>query len=336
MNRILKTLLVGVAGRAHWVLELARPEAGFEIMGLCDVNEEALTRVAADLRLPPAACHRDLADAIRRDTPDCVIVCAPTRFHVALARQGIDAGLPVLMEKGMAPNWPDASALVRYAAEKDGRFCVAQNYRYKTVERTISACLRGEIAGANPGRIGFGDLIHHRVRPHPRTLDYPSASVWDMSCHHFDNLLCWLGAPLAVTAHAFGAPWSPYAHPNNTAAFIEFEGGARINYFHGHDSARGIYQMTLHGEHGALVTDDSTVGFSARPAEQFGKRPVEIVSLPDEGPAEAAVLRDFHRYVTGGVEPGISGRHNLEVMAMCEMCVRSAGQGRRVERAEIR
>ena len=335
MSRILRTLLAGVAGRADWVLGLARPENGFEIVGLCDVDETALLQAAARLGLPAPACHRDLATAIRQTVPDCLVICAPTRFHVPMAMQGIDAGLAVLTEKGMAPDWENARALVKYASERDALLCVAQNYRYKTVERTVAACLRGELAGNDPGKIAFGDLIHHRVRPEPRTLNYPFASVWDMSCHHFDNLLSWLGAPLAMTAHAFGAPWSAYTHPNNTSALIEFRSGARIHYFHGHDSARGLFHLSLHGEHGAVVTDDRTVEFSARPRGQFGTCPARQISLPDIGPAEQAVLRDFHRYVTAGIEPGISGRHNLEVMAMCEMCVLSAQQKRRVERAEI-
>ena len=336
MKRVLRTILAGVAGRAQWVTDLARPEAGFEIMGLCDVNETALASTAATLGLPAGACHRDLDGAIRASAADCLIICAPTRFHVPMATRAIDAGLAVLTEKGMAPDWQSARALVRHAAERDdARLCVAQNYRFKTVERTISACLRGEVAGSNPGTIAFGELIHYRVRPHPRTLDYPFASIWDMSCHHFDNLLCWLGEPLAVTAQAFGPPWSPYRDPANTSAHIEFRQGARVHYFHGHDSARGSFRMSLHGEHGALATDDVAVEFSARPAEQFGTRPARAVTLPDDGPSEGAVLREFYRYVTEGVEPGISGRHNLEVMAMCEMCVLSAQQGRRVERGEI-
>ena len=36
-----------------------------------------------------------------------------------------------------------------------------------------------------------------------------------------------------------------------------------------------------------------------------------------------------------GAEPGISGRNNLQTLAVCEMLVRSARERRPVERAEL-
>ena len=42
-----------------------------------------------------------------------------------------------------------------------------------------------------------------------------------------------------------------------------------------------------------------------------------------------------HRYVTARVEPGISGRNNLETLAVCELLVRSARDHRTAERAEL-
>ena len=41
------------------------------------------------------------------------------------------------------------------------------------------------------------------------------------------------------------------------------------------------------------------------------------------------------RYIAEGVEPGISGRNNLQTLAVCEMLVRSARERRPVERAEL-
>src|SRR5688500_19437358 len=53
-----------------------------------------------------------------------------------LAKKCIDAGVPVLVEKGMAPNWNDACDLVRAARSKSAIVAVAQNYRYNAMERT--------------------------------------------------------------------------------------------------------------------------------------------------------------------------------------------------------
>ena len=43
----------------------------------------------------------------------------------------------------------------------------------------------------------------------------------------------------------------------------------------------------------------------------------------------------IHRFIAEGIEPGISGRNNLQTLAVCEMLVRSARDRRPVERAEL-
>ena len=100
------------------------------------------------------------------------------------------------------------------------------------------------------------------------------------------------------------------------------------------NAARGSLEIQIHGERGALWLTHGGLSFSQRPLEQFGERPVEPVPLvPAAG--EADLLRDFHAYVTRGVEPGVSARHNLETMAACEMMVRSISEGRTTTRAEL-
>ena len=339
----LRYALIGTAGRAEWVLKHAGEEHGFELAGLVDVSEKNLAAARKQTGLAEDACFTTATEAIRKLDLDCLIICTPTKFHVPLAIEGIDAGLAVLTEKGMAPDWDSARRLVDHVEKKQGIVCVAQNYRYQAQEQTLSACLRGEREDFDPGALTCVDLIQHRVRPFPRTLNYPFASVWDMSCHHFDSLMHWIGRPVALTGHAFGPEWSPYDHPANTSAHIEFEGGVRVNYFHGHDSARPLYHLSFHGRNGALVQSEtnsakqegSGVEYSKRPEQQLGSEEVRQVPLVETPPAEVGVLRDFYRYVTEGVEPGISARKNLEVMALCEMFVRSVEEGRRVERKEL-
>jgi predicted dehydrogenase len=234
----------------------------------------------------------------------------------------------------MAPDWALAKTVVAAAEKTDARFCVAQNYRYRPMERIIQRAVTDRDASFHIGEVFWADYTEHRVRPEPRTLSYPFASIWDMSCHHFDNLISWFGPAVSVTGQATSASWSAYAHPNNTVATIRFANDLLVAYGHTHDAARAELRIRLHGQRGALFASEQTVEFSERPLGQFGTAPVE--SLPLNGPAgELGVLSDFHRYVTEGVEPGISGRNNLEVMALCQMLVLAVEQGRCISRAEV-
>jgi predicted dehydrogenase len=334
-TRALKVLHVGVSNRGKWPLEKCDASSGFASHALCDVTEAALAEARTITGLPTSACFTSVDEAIARGGADCMIVCAPTILHVPLAKKAIAAGLPVLVEKGMAPTWADALELVRVVRSANAIVAVAQNYRYNPVERTIRAAIRDPDHSAHVGEVHLVQYAQNRVRPFVRTLSYPFASVWDMSCHHFDSLADWFGPIASMHAHAWGASWSAYEHPNNTAGHFTFANGTTCcHYLHTHDAARSSVDIQIHGSRGALVFDGSKLTFNERPLEQFGTR--DIVDVPMVAAhGERDVLRDFHAYITDGIEPGISARNNLETMAACEMMVRSVTLGRTVTRSEL-
>lgn len=335
--RVLRVLHVGVGNRGVWPLELCTPETGFVPAALCDVRESALREARQRTGLPASVCFENYTEALARSGPniDCVIICAPTIFHVPYASQAVEAGLPVLVEKGMGPDWVSARALTQITSDRGGYVCVAQNYRYNAMERTIRRALTEPQHPAHVGRVHLVTYSQQRVRPDPRTLTYPFASVWDMSCHHFDNLAFWFGPISSMTAWSCRAAWSAYEHDNNTGAHIVFRGGVHGHYIHTHDAARASLEIQIHGERGALVYDDRAgLTYSDRPLEQFGTRPLTSVPL-EEAHGEADLLRDFYRYVQEGNEPGVSVRHNLETMAACEMMVRSITERRECFRKEL-
>lgn len=342
--KILNTIIVGVGGRGNWPLRLCKPENGFQIVGLCDIDLKALS-VACDItNLSQNCCYEDYDRLLEEIDFDCVIICTPTIFHVPMVKKAIQRGFPVLVEKGMAPDWDSACDVVCFSKANNGIFCVSQNYRYNSVERTIQRLLSNPEDPFYLGCPFLLDYVHHRVRPFPQNLNYPFASVWDMSCHHFDNLLFWFGSVEEVTAHSFAPSWSHYKYQNNNCALVRFSNGVVVNYIHTHDASRGEFGLSLHGERGALVgrvldRTSTTSGlvemtFSPRPQTQFGleiEKPVPF--SPNKG--ESGVLEDFYGYIVHNREPGISGYNNLEVMALCQMVVSSIRGGKTVSRSEL-
>jgi predicted dehydrogenase len=318
------------------MLEHCTREAGWEIAGLVDREPRHLDEARAFTGLAESVCHHDWESALARTKPEAVILCTPTVTHAKFAKAAMAAGAAVLTEKGMATHWAEAMDVVSFAREHRGIFAVAQNYRYDGISAVVGTAL-GVTGEADVPRVEepfLVDYVQHRVRPVPGTLTYPFASVWDMSCHHFDNLLWWLGPVAEVTAHACRAPWSPYEHAGNTSALLRFAGGVTVNYVHTHDAARNSLRIEVHGRNGALVVRDGRAEFSQRPAVNFGECPAREVAIPSFC-SEARLLADFRDYVVTGREPGISGYRNLETMALCEMTVRSALAKRTVRREEL-
>jgi predicted dehydrogenase len=187
-RRPLRSLHAGVGNRGTWPLTIAR-DNGFEPVALCDVNADLLEQARQKTGLDASACFTNFGEALASGGFDCVIICSPTAFHVPMSIEALTAGYPVIVEKGMAPDWAAARKLVATVEETGVPLVVAQNYRFGAVPQLIKRSVTDPGFEAYLGPVHEVVCIHNRVRPQPRTLTYPFASVWDMSCHHFDNLL---------------------------------------------------------------------------------------------------------------------------------------------------
>jgi predicted dehydrogenase len=322
MKQILRAIHVGVGNRGQWPLRFATPPAGFRPVALVD-PDPAMLAAASEL-CPGVPAYAGLEEALAKTAADAAIICSPTRFHVAQGRRCLAAGLHVLIEKGMAPGLAEARQLVAAAQAAQRGLCVAQNYRYQAMERTVARML------ADPGHPYFAgapfliEYTQNRQRPHPRTLDYPFASVWDMSCHHFDTLLSWLGPGFTeVAARAFGPPWSRYKFPNNTSVQIAHSSGCLIHYLHTHDAAFNEVRIRVQAARGTILVDGDQVHFCPRGGVQLQHEPLVPVK-PEPHAGEAGVLADFYRHCVCGEPVGISGSANLGVMALCDATCRSA------------
>ena len=325
---LLRALHVGVGNRGQWPVRLATPDVGFQPVAFVDLDPKVL-EAALEIR-PGIPTYTSLERALAEVKADVAIICTPTRFHLAHATACLKAGLHVLVEKGMAPNLAEATKLVENAKQANRRLCVSQNYRYMAMERTVGRMLNDP---NHPFYVGAPFLIEYtqnRQRPHPRTLDYPFASVWDMSCHHFDNLLSWLGLGFReVTALAFGPTWTRYQHPNNTSLQITHQSGCVVHYLHTHDAAINEIRIRIQAERGAIVVDEDQVSFCRRGDIQLKNEPLMPVNR-EAHLNELGVLADFHRHVVKGADVSISGAANLSVMGLCDATCRSAESHRTV------
>ena len=158
-----------------------------------------------------------------------------------------------------------AKQLVKEGEESGVRFCVAQNYRYQPLQQTIKEILNEGACGA-PAIV---DLIHHRYRPNPRTLNYLNAMIWDMSCHHFDNLNFWFGPVKTVTARTFNTPWSQYPYDSGVYAILEYASGMVCNYGLTHCAQNSSYHLRMHMDGGTLRAYD-VAGIEFQPTGRWG------------------------------------------------------------------
>jgi predicted dehydrogenase len=109
---------VGVVGLNYWGPNLVRNFD--ELAGLawiCDLEPEHLRPTAA--RYPNAKATERYEDLLADASLDAVVIATPVPTHYALAKQALEAGKHVFVEKPPAMHARDMDELVRIAEERD-------------------------------------------------------------------------------------------------------------------------------------------------------------------------------------------------------------------------
>ena len=323
----LRSIHVGTGGRGVWPIDVVVADPNWEPVALVDVNETFLQNAREKTGLEESACFSSLEDAAKAIDADAALICTPTETHAPFARMGFEAGLHVLVEKGMTTDLALAKQLVKEGEESGVRFCVAQNYRYQPLQQTI----KGILDEGTCGTPAIVDLIHHRYRPNPRTLNYLNAMIWDMSCHHFDNLNFWFGPVKTVTARTFNPPWSQYPYDSGVYAILEYQNGMVCNYGLTHCAQNSSYHLRMQMDEGTLRAYD-VEGIELQPTASGEPKTIEPLSLPR---SEQLVINALSEYIRDEVEPGISGRNNLQTLALCQATCDAASTGATVKMADL-
>lgn len=332
----IRTLLVGAGGRgADWVRAVAAAP-GFELSGCVDVDPAALERAASLGGVAADRCWARLDVALAHGEFDAAIVSTPADDHLPACEQALTHGLGVLVEKPFTLALADARELVRLADLKRRPLMVAQNYRHLRVFRAA----RGVIASGAIGRVLAAHWHYYRV-PHAMAASLarlPHTVLWGMGIHHLDVLRTLIGGPVdSVSADLFSARPHPALDGASMNVSLRFASGARATYTasyesSGHEYFEGGQEFfgRVVGEHGTLHILHRWLVLCAE-----GRLP-RVVGRGRRAVKEERLLLDqFADAMATGDAKDMSGRDNLETMAIAEACVRSAAERRWIDLREL-
>jgi len=109
---------IGVVGLNYWGPNLVRNFDGLaELAWLCDLDDAHLAPLAE--RYPHARATTALADMLADESLDAVVIATPVPTHYALAKQALEAGKHVFVEKPPAMRAVEMDELVQLAADGD-------------------------------------------------------------------------------------------------------------------------------------------------------------------------------------------------------------------------
>jgi predicted dehydrogenase len=199
-------LNIGLIGYGYWGPNLARnfnANADFNLAAIADFSEDRLSRAAklyGNTRMLKGA-----DDIVNDPKIDVVAIATPVSTHFALARQALENGKHVWVEKPFTDNVPDAQHLIELAQRKGRIIFVDHTFIYTGAVRKIKSIIeKGEL----------GELIYYdSTRVNLGLFQQDVDVIWDLAAHDLSILDYFMPfKKLAVSAtgsHYYGSQMVP-------------------------------------------------------------------------------------------------------------------------------
>ncbi|MDR0366063.1 MAG: Gfo/Idh/MocA family oxidoreductase [Bifidobacteriaceae bacterium] len=254
---------VGIAGlgliaQSHAIAAQSRPEV-VDLVAVCDANQEVAEAFAQKYG---CRAYTDYNQMIADPDISVVDLILPHFLHKQAALAVLDAGKNLLLEKPVAPNYPDSLEIYRRAREAGVHFMVAENTRYIAAYQAVARLLE---EGA------IGDVIHVRTqlrsneKEHLATpgnwrtkFDLGGGLVLDTGAHSF-YLIAWLLGEIA-SLRAVGRKLFPLDNEIEDTAEVTglLKSGAHFSCtFTSVSEAPHSERLELYGTNGVILMDQA-------------------------------------------------------------------------------
>ena len=289
---------VGYLGRFHAQKYAALPES--QLVAVVDARPDARDKVAAEVGCRAVADYRDILGEV-----DAVSIATTTPAHFPIARECLERGVHVLVEKPITETPDQALALIEAAAR---RGCILQ---VGHLERFNSAILALE------GVLGTPRFIEsHRLAPFKERGTDVNV-VLDLMIHDIDLIQSLVGSPI-VSIDAVGT--SVFSRELDIA-------NARIRYANGCVANTTASRVSMKMERKLrLFQDDAYVSIDlqqkvltivrkppAGAAVTPGQVSIEERSF-EQGDALRFEIEAFLRSIREGRPPVVSGEDGLRAL----------------------
>jgi len=318
-------------------------QAGFNPHAIATRRPERARAVADRCQL--ARVHRSVDELLADPEIEVLDVAVPpdeqpSIIRRAAAQKGQLRG--ILAQKPLALSVREARECVECCRQAGITLAVNQNMRYDQSVRALKDVL---------GRGWLGEpvlgTIEMRAIPHwmPWSEHLPSLATFVMSIHHLDTFRYWFGTPDRVLASTRPDPRTRFPHTDGINLYIlEYDSGCRATSWDDvwtgparEGSESDIYiRWRVEGTEGLAR---GTIGWPSYPARTPSTLDVTTkrqpgywlsprwpeVWFPD---AFVGTMAQLLVALEEGTEPEISGRDNLETIALCEAVFAAAREHR--------
>ncbi len=328
----LKLIQVGFGGQGSWVGQnFVMPSPDFEYVGIVDLNIAALESFSEQFQLDSQLTFTDYQSAFNTVDADAVLISTISPLHYEIAKAALEQDFHVLVEKPFALTMQEAEELVELAMAKQRNIMVCQNYRYLPAVLTLKQAMQDETLGKIQFMQGhfFRDL---EGKAYQREMD--NYIMMEMSIHHIDMIRFLTDSNIiSVMGKTWNNQENGYKGDPSVSAIYETESGIPVSYIASLVAKgaevpwEGVWRIQL--EKGIIHLDDLGEGYGVYVVDSHKNKTKYPLVIP-EREAISGVLDEFAQSIREKREPLISGRDNLQTLAVLFATNESSRNGKQI------
>ena len=335
----------GYIGQAH--MGVAQNGVRCKLSAVVDPSPAAVA-IAAQAGVP---LYRSLAELFARDRPDGVVLATPNALHVDHALQCIEAGLPMLLEKPIAPTVAEGTRLVEAADAAGARILIGHHRAHSPImakaRQIVEAGTLGRLVAVMGSATFFKPDVYFADAPW-RSQPGGGPILLNM-IHEVHNLRMLCGEIVAVQAFASHAT-RHFAVEDTVAINLRFANGALGSFMLSDTAAcaRSWEQTSqenkaytsyadedcyvISGTHGSLSVPTMRLKTYPRSEDRSWWKPFDegVVGMVRDDPLKHQI-EHFGAVVRGEADPLVSARDGLKNLRVTEAIAEAATSGRVIE-----
>lgn len=271
---------IGIIGCGYWGPNLVRNFSNIDgciVTALSDIKKKNMDLCSQ--KLTGVKKFADFRKMLKGKTVDAVVVATNLAAHYEVAREVLNAGKDMLIEKPLTADAVEAAELVRIAAQKKVILAVGHTFLFnKGIEE-----IKKYISSRKLGKL----LYMHAVRTNLGPIRRDTNALWDLATHDVSIFLYLVGAmPLSVSAT--GGAFIKKGREDVVFVTLNFPGGVIGNVYASWLEPSKVRRLTIIGDKKMLIFDDID---NIEPLRIYDKSVVKDKKYDDFGEFQL-ILRD--------------------------------------------
>ncbi len=155
MPNKLKAVVIGIGNMGKNHVRTYFEMEGIDLVAIADLDEKLGKEMSEQYR---TEYFNDYKEMLNKHTPDIVSICIPTAYHFKFAKECIEAGFNILLEKPITMDVEEAKELLKLVKKHNVKMLVGHIERFnpaiKKVKEMIDKGELGEITSIMARRVG--------------------------------------------------------------------------------------------------------------------------------------------------------------------------------------